>query len=176
MSAAFLLYPRNPELISLFCAVTSSSLPTKSSWHFSAPCNVAAAQKINTRARAFNGRDSAAQAAKALMTIISVIVTALGQQGQQLILLQSERGYFHSSNWPQPAAGIDVLPLLSVCCLPCSDAAAVPHEHKLPAAVNESDCFAPIIDQTKPQPLSHPQLIGDECSVGTTASREPGNS
>lgn len=65
-----------------------------------------------------------------------------------------------------------MLPLLSVCCLPCSDAAAVPREHKLPAAVNESDCFAPIIDQTKAQPLSHPQLIGDECSAGTTASRE----
>lgn len=122
------------------------ALFTKSSWHFSNPWNVAAAQIIHTRAGAFDDRVSAAQAGEGLM-IISIIGTALGQQGQQLILLQPERGYFNSSNWPQPAAGIDVLPLLSVCCSPCSDAAVLPDEHKLPAGVNESDCFAPIIDQ-----------------------------
>lgn len=46
--------------------------------------------------------------------IISIIVTVLGQQGQQLILLQSEKVYFNSSNWPQPPA-TDVLPLLPAC-------------------------------------------------------------
>lgn len=135
---------------------------------------MAAAPIINTRAHAFNDRDSPAQAGKALMIIISIIVTTLGQQGQQLILLQSERGYFNSSNWPQPAAGIDVLPLFSVC---CSDAAALPDEHKLPAGVN---ALLPLLiscgAQTKPQPLSHPQLIEDEWCAGTTESRQPGNS
>lgn len=124
---------------------------------------MAAAQTINTRARASNDRGSAAQAGKGLVIIISIIVTALGQQGQQLILLQSERGYFNSSNWPQPAAGIDVLPLFSAC---CSDAAALPKEHKLPAGVNASIALLPLLissgAQTKPQPLSHPQLIEHE--------------
>lgn len=73
--------------------------------------------------------------------MISIIVTALGQQGQQLILLQSGKGYFNSNNCPQPPAATDVLPLLSACCLPCSYAAALQDEHKLPAQVNESDCF-----------------------------------
>lgn len=73
--------------------------------------------------------------------IISIIVTLLGQQGQQLILLQSEKGYFNSTNWPQPPATIDVLPLIFACCSPCSYAAALQDEHKLPVQVNESDCF-----------------------------------
>lgn len=75
------------------------------------------------------------------MMRISIIATVLGQGGQQLILLQSEKGYFNSSNWPQPPATIDALPLLSACCSPCSYAAALRDEHKLPAQVNESDCF-----------------------------------
>lgn len=91
---------------------------------------MAAAQTINTRVHTFNDRDSAARAGEGLLMIISVIVTALGQQGQQPISLQPERGYFNSNNWPQPAAGIDVLPLLSVCCSPRSDAAKLPDEKK----------------------------------------------
>lgn len=73
--------------------------------------------------------------------ILSIIVTVLGQQSQQLILLQSQKGYFNSSNCPQTPSTIDVLPLLSARCLPCSYAAALQDEHKLPALVNESDCF-----------------------------------